>query len=370
MNPTRNLLLMILIGAAAAVSAPSIQAQSSSRVELPPPPNTAAIQTTTPLEVLQQESWSIRQMLLDDYRSNDLFGQMIAANSKIRGTARRFGENLDGVNLKEEGPKLELMIQDLENMIEEANFRASKSSNPQLAGHLGRMIAALEEFKISRQPGAAASTTSAPPINNLPADNQVRQGPEYPLALPAMTEDPGSIAGALPEQPMVLSPPTGGLQIVEESVIESGPLPLEAFELPGLDAPSPQSGERVFKPGIESGQVEVLPLPAGVEAPRPGLQPALRAPVPQPPFRGQVSDPFAQQQLADQLRAQRRAQLLRQLQQIPIQFEIYSTGPSYRSGYRGYVPTGSYGGGRSYSRGYGGGSRGGGGYCPTTGRRW
>jgi len=210
MNRTLNLLLITPV--LSMVFASSIQAQSSSRVELPPPPQTTSTpqstleqrQPVTPLEVLQHESYEIRQLLLEDYRSNEVFGQMIAANSKIRGMARRISQNPDGVNLKEEGPKLELLIQDLENMIEEANFRASRSSNPQLATHLGQMIAALEDFKISRQPAAGSATKNLnPPIT--PDVNQEVLGPDYdPYTLPSFTEDPGSLPESLPQQTMNL----------------------------------------------------------------------------------------------------------------------------------------------------------------------
>lgn len=367
MNRTLTHKLFLTIPVLASMMfASSLQAQSSSRVELPAPPQLsnnpidAQTQPVTPLQSLQQQSNQIRQLLLSDYRNNDLFGQMIAANSKIRGTARRISENPDGVNLKEEGPKIELLIQDLEEMIEEANFRDSRSSNPEIATYLGRMIASLEDFKRSRTPavgvpaaGSASKFESAP----MPTDtNQELNGPDYPIMLSPYTEEPGSLVGGLPQQPLDLGPPTSGIQIVEES---------DPFVLPELDAPIPQ-GQEVLKPSIDFGQLEVLPVPSGVEAPRPGLEPALRAPSPLTPYAGPVADPSIANQLADQARAERRAQLLQRLQSLQVQ--VYSSGPSYRSG---YVPYGGYGGGRSYnagrsyySRSYGGGYGRSRGSCP------
>ena len=119
----------------------------------------------------------------------------------------------------------------------------------------------------------------------------------------------------------------------------------DPFVLPELDAPIPQ-GQEVLKPSIDFGQLEVLPVPSGVVAPRPGLEPALRAPSPLTPYAGPFADPSIANQLADQARAERRAQLLQRLQSLQVQ--VYSSGPSYRSG---YVPYGGYGGGRSYNAG-------------------
>lgn len=291
---------------------------------------------------LEEESNSLRQLLIKSYRSNSLFGELLLKNSKIRGSARKLKSKIEsGDDWKSDASKLDQLIFDLESKIGEANSEDSLAESKSVSKVIGSMVASIaaingvdtvETSLRNPQPADPGSlndllATEYQPLVGSMASSELNaplimgQGLESEIPPPDLVFDAPSPQTVL-ENPLELLAPT-----------ESDPLLLE---LPDLTRPSPDIvesgvGQAVLKPLLVPDQNNVAPFRI----------PRMQAPAPL--NYGNNVLPVRDRLLS-----------------VPIQFEFHSFNPG---GIFGYQPYGGY-----QSRGYGGyrgyGGGGGGRYCP------
>ena len=283
-NRTTTLLLLSLLAFSSAANAQSTNRTESPDLEFPP----LTVQTieVTPLDVLQQQSQLMRKELLSTYRGSDLFGQMIMANSKIQGSARRFLSQPNPSNSVEEVALMEGFVLELEGFIEEANHRSSITPNAEVANHLGQMVAAIEDLK-QKQSFASSSNTLASSSDTLAFDSRLSSEPQQQTApfgpeLPPWNlddTDPGSITSNLPIAP------------ADMDHYPTLPAPGSQFELLELDPPQQSFSDQPISPGLPQSVLKPTPELESFDLPNTGGSVIVQSPVPQPRFQAPIPQP-------------------------------------------------------------------------------
>lgn len=326
----------------------------------------ASSDRATSLQSVQNESNLLRKDLIDTYKTNPLFGELISKNAKINGAARRLSQQIENeasTDWQTESMKLDLLVFELETLIEEANFRGQINESIIVAKRLGNLLATIESIKSNSLIGVVETSDPGKLVDQTLPD-QIQPdllGTEFdplaPLENATKLESATSINGGTDiYSPLIMDGQSELLLSGQpKSVLETGQrvdaaAPQLSFsseetqllQVPDLTAPTPELTGFDFN--TRGGNAL---LPPNVELqPQRALRPALQAPQ---PLGFDYADP----------NASRRSRLLA----VPIQFEFFSFNPG---GYFGYQPYGGYtgrggfhghGGYRSFHSGGGGNCR-------------
>lgn len=289
------------------------------------------------VDALKKDSEKMRRLLIEQYSTSQLFGELLAKNSRIRGTARRLKDRMkSGASWRKEAAALDQLLFDLETKIEQANFQASLAESAEVSKQLGSMVSNINSLKR----GGIESGAVNPQQPDPGSLTSVVETEFAPIAPPG--NRPEDINSPLIIGSKVVLPAPPRLEFVEPQnapdIVVDIPDPVigadanEAVQLPDLTIPSPE----IVEQDLTQTLLKPLTLPAEPQVFDRNRLPHLQAPVP--------------------LNYQNNVLPTRPRFTVPIQFEFHSFNPG---GFIGYQPYGGYWGSWGFG-GYGYGGR----HCP------